>query len=215
MTMVGRAGGRTDGRIAAIIVMLSVCPSARLPGQVSFHIALGARYSSTLVHDSVVTPFDLRPALAPALLLSVRDELRPGWSADATLDVSPSGLRRHEGGGSFNAGSFTAVAFTVGLRHALAPGVSARFGVGGVRYAAEQTGVFRQGNGGLLPIAALAATYAPPLGGVANHLEIDVRYDVHRFSTPALRSVGFTDPRPVHRLSVAVSARVLGGAPAP
>jgi len=28
--------------------------------------------------------------------------------------------------------------------------------------------------------------------------------------TPALRSVGFNRPRPVHRIAIAVSARVLG-----
>jgi hypothetical protein len=192
----------------ALLLTLAVYPSDRAAAQVSFHFAAGVRYSSTLVHDSIITPIDLRPALAPAIMLSVRDELRPRWSVDATLDVTPSRLRRHESGGSFPAGSFTAFAFTVGLRHQVATGVSVRVGVGGLKYAADQAGVFRQGSGGLFPVAALAATYTP-----FRRLEIDARYDVHRFSTPALRSVGFTGPRPVHRFTVGVSARVLGGTP--
>jgi hypothetical protein len=188
-------------RAATIVaVALAVYPSSRLLAQVSFHVALGARYSSTLVHDSVVTPVDLRPALAPALLVSVRDELRPGWSADATLDVSPSGLRRHEGGGSFDAGSFTTFAFTVGLRRHFAPGVSARVGVGGMRYLASQTGVFREGTGGIFPLGTVAATYA-----VGWHrLELEARYDIHKFITPALRTEGFGASRPVHRVAVVV-----------
>lgn len=195
-----------------VAVALTGYPPNRLTAQVSVHLAAGVRYSSTMVHDSIVTPFDLRPALAPALLLSVRDELQPAWSVDATLDVAPSSLRRYEGTGeSFDAGSFTAFAFTIGLRHRVAPGVTARLGVGGLKYAADQTGVFRQGSGGVFPIAALMATYAAPLGGAFRRLEIEARYDLHRFSTPALRSVGFTDARPVHRFTVGVSARVLGG----
>ena len=192
--------GRTVGTALVACIALTVCPSARLPAQVSFHLAVGARYSSTLVHDSVVTPFDLRPALAPALLASVRNELRPGWSVDATLDLSPSGLRRHEGGGSFDAGSFTALAFTVGLRRHFAPGAAARIGIGGLRYLASQTGVFREGSGGIFPLGTVAATYAPGW----HRLEIETRYDIHRFITPALRTEGFVSSRPVHRVAVVV-----------
>lgn len=198
----------TAARAVTLVALgLTAYPSTRLPAQVSFHVAIGARYSSTLVHDSVVTPFDLRPALAPALLLSVRDELRPGWSADATLDVSPSGLRRHEGSGSFDAGSFTALAFTVGLQRYFAAGVSARLGVGGLRYTASQTGVFREGSGGIFPLGTVATTYALPLPFARKYqLEVEARYDVHQFITPALRTEGFTASRPVHR--VAILARI-------
>ena len=188
-----------------VTLWLTAYPPNRLTAQVSFHVALGARYSSTLVHDSIGTPFDLRPALAPALLASVRDELRPGWSADVTLDVSPSGLRRHEGGGSFDAGSFTAFAFTVGLRRHFTPNASARVGVGGMRYRASQTGVFREGSGGIFPLGSVAATYAPSLPFAQQHqLEIEARYDIHLFITPALRTEGFTSSRPVHRVAVVV-----------
>lgn len=190
-------------------------PASPLTGQVSFHVAVGARYSSTLVHDSLVTAFDLRPALAPAFLFSARDELRPGWSADVTLDVAPSGMRRHESTGSFDAGSFTAVAFTVGLRRQIAPGVSARAGVGGMRYLAEQTGVFREGSGGIFPLGTLAAVYAVPLPfAQKRQLEVEARYDIHQFITPALRTEGFTQSRPVHRVAVLVRVG-WGGASTP
>jgi hypothetical protein len=201
----GRTAGRTVGLAFAFWMAFTVGPSDRLAAQVSFHVAVGARYSSTLVHDSVVTAFDLRPALAPAFLVSVRDELRPGWSADVTLDVAPSGMRRRESSGSFDAGSFTAVAFTVGLRRQFAPGVSARAGVGGLRYLADQTGVFREGSGGIFPLGTVAATYAAPLPFARKHrLEVEARYDIHQFITPALRTEGFTASRPVHRVAILV-----------
>lgn len=196
------------GATALVALALTGYPTTRLTAQVSFHVTLGARYSSTLVHDSVVVPFDLRPTLAPAILLSVRDQLQPGWSMDATLDVTPSGLRRHESGATIEAGSFTAFAFTIGLRRHIATGATARLGLGGLKYAADQTGVFRQGTGSVFPLVTLAATYAP-----LRRLEIEARYDVHRFTTPALRGVGFIGPQAVHRLAVVVSARVFGGTP--
>jgi len=188
-----------------VLLLLSIVPSFQLSAQVSLHVALGARYSSTLVHDSVVTAFDLRPALAPAFLVSLRDELHPGWSADVTLDVAPTGMRRHESSGSFDAGSFTAVAFTVGLRRQVAPGVSARVGVGGLRYLADQSGVFREGSGGIFPLGTVAATYAAPLPFTEKHqIEVEARYDIHQFITPALRTEGFSASRPVHRVAILV-----------
>lgn len=195
-----------------LLAALTVYPPNRLSAQVSFHLAAGVRYSSALVHDSITVPFDLRPALAPALLLTVRDELRSGWSADVTLDVAPSGLRRHEGGGTFDAGSFTAVAFTVGVRRNIGP-LTGRLGVGGLAYAADDTGVFREGSGGLFPLGTVAVTYVPRFGA-RRRFEVEARYDLHRFITPALRTQGFVDSRTVHRL--AVVARVgWGGAGAP
>ena len=186
----------------ALIVALTGLPTSRLAAQVSFHVAVGARYSSTLVHDSVVTAFDLRPARRHE---ERGGELRPGWSADVTLDVAPSGMRRHESSGSFDAGSFTAVAFTVGLRRQFAPGVSARAGVGGLRYLADQTGVFREGSGGIFPLGTVAATYAAPLPFAQKHqLEVEARYDIHQFITPALRTEGFSASRPVHRVAILV-----------
>lgn len=202
---VGQLGGWAVRGTTLAALFLTAYPPNRLTAQVSFHVAIGARYSSTLVHDSVVTPFDLRPAVAPAFLVSARDELRPGWSADVTLDVAPSGMRRHESSGSFDAGSFTAVAFTVGLRREFAPGVSARAGVGGLRYLADQTGVFREGSGGIFPLGTLAATYAVPLPFAQQHqLEVEARYDIHQFITPALRTEGFSASRPVHRVAVLI-----------
>ena len=212
MTSVWRFGGWAVRGTGLIGLFLTAYPPNRLPAQVSFHVALGARYTSTLVHDSLVTAFDLRPALAPALLVSVRDELRPGWSADATLDASPSGLRRHEVGGSFDAGSFTTFAFTVGLRRHFTPNASARVGVGGMRYLASETGVFREGTGGIFPLGSIAATYALPLPFAQKHqIEIEARYDIHRFITPALRTEGFSSALPVHRVAVLVRAGWGGG----
>jgi hypothetical protein len=192
-----------------LLAALAAYPSNRLTAQVSFYVSLGARYTTTLVHDSVVAPFDLRPAIAPALLVTVRGELSPGWSADGTVDVAPSSLRRHEASGTFDAGSFTALALTVGLRREISWGLSARAGIGALKYVAAQTGLFREGSGGLFPLGTLAATFTPRFGA-RRRLAFEARYDWHRFITPAMRTQGFRDSRPVHRMALLVR---LGWAP--
>ncbi len=192
-----------------MILASAAGPSGRLAGQLSLHASLGARYSTTLVKDSVVVPIELQPTLAPVVQLSVRDAFPGPWTGDATLDISHAGLDRRESGSSVSAGSATNVALTLGLRRSLGHGVAARLGFGGLIYSASAPGVFNNGNGGLMPLVSLTGAYAPPTA--ASHgLEVSVQYDLHRFMTPALRSIGFNRPRPVHRIAIAVSARVLG-----
>ncbi len=192
-----------------MILASAAGPSGRLAGQLSLHASLGARYSTTLVKDSVVVPIELQPTLAPVVQLSVRDAFPGPWTGDATLDISHAGLDRRESGSSVSAGSATNVALTLGLRRSLGHGVAARLGFGGLIYSASAPGVFNNGNGGLMPLVSLTGAYAPPIA--ASHgLEVSVQYDLHRFMTPALRSIGFNRPRPVHRIAIAVSARVLG-----
>ena len=192
-----------------MLALWAVQPSGRLTAQISLHVSLGARYSTTLVKDSVVVPIDLQPAIAPTVQVSLRNAFPGPWTGDATLDISHAGLDRRESGSSVNVGSLTNVALTLGLRRTLGSGVMARLGFGGLVYSASEPGVFSQGNGGLMPLVSLSGTYAPKFA--ATHgLEISAQYDLHRFITPALRSTGFNRPRPVHRLAIALSARVLG-----
>jgi hypothetical protein len=187
---------------------LAFWPSGRLAAQVSLRASLGARFSTALVKDSIVVPIHLKPGIAPALLLSVRDEFRGPYMGDLTLDLSPTTLKREESGTATDAGSVTTVAFTLGLRRELHAGVAARLGLGGLKYLTDNTGVFQQGEGGIFPLIALGASYTPSFG--VRQLEVALNYDVHRFITPALKSTGFPNPRPVHRVALVVSARLIG-----
>lgn len=190
--------------------MLAVWPSDRqAAAQVSIRFSLGARYSTILVHDSIEVPIDLRPTIAPALQLSVRNALRGPWTGDAMVDLSPAKLKREESGTSTEVGSFTAIALTLGVRREMHGGVAARVGIGGLVYLTDKSGVFQRGSGGILPLVALGTTYAPPFGA-RHRLEVGLYYDLHRFITPALRTVGFARLRPVHRIAVTVSGRLVG-----
>jgi hypothetical protein len=188
---------------------VAVWSSGRLAAQVSVRASLGARFSTALVKDSIVVPIILKPAIAPALLLSVRDEFHGPYTGDLTIDLSPAKLKREESSTTADAGSITMVAITFGLRREMHAGVAARLGLGGLFYLTDNTGVFQQGNGGVFPLIALGGSYAPSFGA-RHRLEVGLYYDVHRFMTPALRTTGFPNPRPVHRLALTVSARLIG-----
>src|SRR5438105_4574608 len=131
------------------------------------------------------------------------------WTGVDTLDVSHALLDRRDSGSSVSAGCVTNVALLLGLRRRLGHGAAAHLGIGGLIYFASEAGAFNHGSGGPMPLVSLSGAYSPPIA--ASHgLELSAQYDLHRFITPALRSVGFNRARPVHRLAIALSARVLG-----
>ena len=192
------------------MLLVAVLASARpAVAQISIRAGLGARFSTALVKDSIVVPISLKPGVGPALQLSVRDDFQGPWTGDVTLDLTPTPLKREESGTTFDAGSFTGIALTLGLRREIQERWAARLGIGGLIYSTENSGVFQQGNGGIFPLIALGGSYAPSFGA-KHRVEVGLHYDVHRFMTPALRSTGFPNPRPVHRLALTVSARVIG-----
>ena len=139
---------------------------------------------------------------APVLGAGAHLGLRHGWSAGAQLDLSWSALRRDESGAIVALGTLTTISFLVSLERGIAPGLRAGAQVGGVRYLpSRDTGVFRRGSGGLHPIVGGRVRFAPP---AARGFALELRYDLHRFITQALRDDGFAEPRVVHRVALLV-----------
>ena len=188
-------------------LLLSARPAVQLSAQVAFQFAVGARYTSTMVHDSIVTGVDVQPTLAPAVSVTATTSIQHGWAVEGIADLSWSTLERHDQGGpTVGLGSLATVAAAIGVRRALAPSLSARLAIGGLKYfPGEETGVFQGGAGGVFPLGAAALSYAPAFAFAAHWgLGVEVRYVLHGFITPALRSQGFTTARPVHRLALAL-----------
>jgi len=188
--------------------VLAAGPPALLTAQVSIQPSIGLRYTTTIVHDSIVAPFDLRPALAPALAVTATSRTAGPWAAQATFDFSTSTLQRHDPGATADLGRVSTLAVTLGVQRRLPGGLAAAARVGGLKYLpADDTGIFRSGAGGVLALAGAALSYAPP-GAVAGpwRFGVEARYDMHRFITPALRAEGFTSGRVVHRIALALEA---------
>lgn len=197
-------------RAAAIAALVAFLP-APLPAQWGGYASLGVRYGTALVSDSIVRPLEVRQAIAPVLTLGLITPSDERWSGEAALDVTFTGIRRDEAGATVDLGSLTTLSFTVAVRRGLAADLSARAGAGALFYRPErEAGIFSGGTSGAAPVGLLGVTWAPPAGRRYG-LALDLRYDVHRFITPALKSVGFGDSRIVHRLAFALRAGI-GGA---
>jgi hypothetical protein len=195
----------------AIMLALGVLAPRQLAGQLAVGVAAGARYSTPLVRDSIVTPFNVRPALAPMVAVTLATPLTRDWAADITLDFSTSPVWRHDSDGSRVAvGRVSTAAFTVGLERRLPAGFFTRIGVGGLKdIPSENSGIFRLGSGSIAGLGALALGHALPLGG-RDRFTIEARYDVHGFTTPALRDEGFGSARAVHRVALILRADTRG-----
>jgi len=189
-------------RALGIAVVLCLGPISQLAGQVAVYFGVGPRYSGTLVHDSIVTAFDVRQAAAPVFTVGIELPPHRGWSAGAALDFSRSRLQRHDADGSIvDLDGLSALSFTVSLRRELATGLGARLAVGGVRYVPPRDeGIFASGAGSPLPLLGIAVDWAPGVAR-ARALTLEVRADAHRFLTRALQDDGFTEHRLVPRVS--------------
>lgn len=201
---------RAGGRAALCLALgLTARPAGRLSAQVAVHLSAGARYTTTLVSDSIVTNFSVRPAIAPALALTVGTPIDTTgkWTVEAVLDWSHSDMIRHDQDGSTQSlGGLGTLSFSVGMRRSLLSWLSARASVGGLKYLpASKTGIFGLGSGSLFALGGVAMEAAPPFGERWG-LAVETRFDIHRFITPAMRAEGFQDSRPVMRLALGLRA---------
>jgi hypothetical protein len=183
-------------------VGLLVASPLSLGAQISLHAALGARYSSTLVHDSIVTPLDVRPDIGPALALSADLPLSGPWQLELLADLGTSQLRRHDANGqTADITRLWTLGLGLGLRRHLNPWLDGRFAIGALNYLpAQSVGLFSAGSGGVMPYGSLAFD-ATPAVLARRRLGLELAGDLHRFLTPALRNAGFTDSRVVYRIS--------------
>jgi len=209
---VGRPGRWRVGLVCVGWLFLSARPPDRLSAQASLSASLGPRYSSTLVHDSIVSPFDIRLGISPALTLAVALPLEAPWTADVTLDASYGAVSRHDQSGTVAPITHvTILTLGVALRRDLRHGFSASAGAGLLAYLpAERIGIFRDGGGPVVPMGTAALGYSPPLA-VRRGLALEARYDLHGFLTPALRTEGFVNSTVVHRVALAVRYRLWKG----
>ena len=183
-------------------------PPAPLAAQVTVAVSAGARYASTLVHDSIVEPVDVGLKIAPAFSLVVATQPEHGWGPQLLLDVSMGDMvRRDADGTSTSLQHVSTVSLAVGVTHPLPAGLRGSASVGGLKYfPSDETGIFREGGGAIEALGAVSLAYGLPLGRVPRKLWLEARYDIHGFTTQALHEEGFTSPQIVHRVTLAVRA---------
>jgi hypothetical protein len=127
----GRSARQTVGLVCIGWALLVARSPEPLAAQVSLSASLGARYTTTLTHDSIVSPFDVRLGITPALTLVAGLPLEAPWTADGVLDLSYGLVSRHDqGGGGAAITHITILTLGVALRRDLRHGFSASAGAG-------------------------------------------------------------------------------------
>lgn len=188
---------------AVLIVGALVLPF-RLSGQVQWTAQVGAAWSSPLVSDAIVSPVDLAPNVAPALLLgaSIPSDAKGRRVGLEALLTSGSFVAR-ENGGSTDLGTLRTATVTLAVTGPLVPSLRWRAALGFISYLpADRTGIFQDGAptrvlGGLGIEYRRAWKPGWTLVG-------SLRWDFHRFTTPHLQSQGFTGAQDVHRITLTV-----------
>jgi hypothetical protein len=169
-------------------------------------VQLGVVGSTNLVSDSIVARLSVRPN--PALAVGLSGEMRVDrYRVGATVSVSRSDLVRREPLGEFQVTRLTVWQPALYLRQPLLSWLSAEARASLFIYdsSVRDGTLFRSGT----PVT-------PGLGagfrlerrlGPAVALGMSAQYDIHRFSTPALRAEGFTGQTYVHRFGLLFSVR--------
>jgi hypothetical protein len=204
--MTARLDAQTHRRTGTALIACAVLVAARpARAQLSFTFSAGARYSTVLVHDQIVTPFAVRPALAPAFAVTAAMPLDRPWNASATLDLSTSEVRREDQNGATQPIThLTTAALGLGLSRSLKPWLDGSLRIGVLKYFPSQDlGLFQDG-GPYFPFAQVAFDLRPPFASRYG-LGLEVRADAHKFITDALLVEGFSESRPVARWAVAVT----------
>jgi hypothetical protein len=193
-------------------LLASAGPAA---AQVRVGLHLGPIGSTRLVRDSIVEPVTVRPNIGLAAALTAETSVTGGYRAGVRLTATRSNVETH----SASQGSAPVTTLTLWhpaafLRHSIVPWLSAEARLGMFFYAPSQrTGTFFRDGVSPRPALGLGLGIERPLGS-RMALEALVTYDVHRFSTAALRAAGFTGETVVHRFGLQLGVhRIVRDAP--
>lgn len=188
---------------AAALALAVASPAG---AQVRLTGLVGMTSTSALVTDEIVQTIEVKPALAPTLLLSASLPVATKLRASLELGYSSSKADLTEDGTTVGdlgtLGAFTASAALTGP---LVSRLAWRLSLGVLQYfPSEDVGAFSDG----IPAAALFGAgldWRQPLSDRWAAV-LGARYDFHLFSTPALESAGFASSQQVSRLGLAVGA---------
>lgn len=161
--------------------------------------------SSPLSEDEIASPLLLesvdlggreartvtvRPALAPLVVLVARTGLKPRLALEAAGGWTFGELRGDSGEEEWTVQDLGVGHAVLALRYRLRPRLHVRGGLGAIRYAADQEGIFQDGSE-LRPLLEVGAGTGWRIGGVRATLELTGQ--AHAFATPAMRREGAVD----------------------
>lgn len=195
----------------SLVAALLVFPSAG-GAQVQVGVRAGAIVSSNLLTDSIVEPLRIRQNLAGFLGVTVDTRLDQRYRVGVAVQVSRSDAVLRSPGEESVITSLTVWHPSVTLRQSFGRAeVEASLGVL-VYNPSIEVGTIFSGGAPAEPVVGLGVSLTQPVGMITAGLEL--RYDVHRFSTATLRNAGFSGETTVHRVAIGISIVRRGHDPA-
>ena len=188
-----------------LCAVLLALPAAAAPGyaQTDYYARLGVTWSSTLAQDRVIQEIEVRPSLAPTLVLGAALPFAPTYQAGLEATLTTSGYHVRELDTDSDLGTLRTVALMLGIDGAIAGRLGWRGGIGLLRYWATQAeGLFRRGGTTRFLIGG-GVDYRPPLMRQWD-LMMSLRYDFHRFTTEELTARRFSGTQGVQRISASI-----------
>ncbi len=169
----------------------------------------GATATSNLVTDVIVEPLSTRPAVAPTFGMAVGTRLDSLYTVHVTGAWTRSDVKRYQRGTVTPVIAVSTWQGSVELRRRITPLIIGHAMVGVLKYAPGSDGrgatLFR-GDAPAVPTlgigASLGRSVTPTL-----HAALHVAWDLHRFTTAALRATGFEGRRTVHRVFFGATIR--------
>lgn len=189
--------------IVALALLLPAAKSSPLAAQTDYYARLGATFSTALVKDQIINEIEVKPGLAPTLVLGVALPIAPLYRAGLEACLTSSGYKSEEPGAEADLGTIRTSAVTLGLDGPIATSVRWHAAVGLLRYwPSEDRGIFLQG-GTTRFLAGAGVDYRRPIMTKWD-LMASLRYDYHRFTTDELQARGFSQSQGIQRISATI-----------
>jgi len=190
--------------LGALLAVVFAAPCSAPATQLSTRLHVGAVASSALMRDSILRAIVVEPSVALSATAGVGWSVSPRLAADGELVVARADVTIHEGATERTINTVTSVSLIGGMSVLLVDRATARVGLGGIRYfPADEIGIFARG-GAASVMGAASVAYRWPVSPRVG-LGIEVRYDLHAFTTGELEARGFEGAHTVHRVGIGLT----------
>jgi hypothetical protein len=188
--------------ICAALIALPVTASTS-HAQADYYARLGLTGSTKLVRDRLFQEVEVRPGLAPTLVLGAALPFTLTYRAGLEATLTTSGYDAREQDADSDLGTLRTIAMVLGIDGPILGRLGWRGGVGLIRYwPSQEEGIFLQGGSTRLLVGG-GIDFRPPVMQKWD-LMMSLRYDFHRFTTDELAARRFTGTQGVQRISASI-----------
>ena len=189
--------------ICAVLIVLPATAVSAVQAQADYYARLGLTGSTNLVQDRVIQEIEVKPGLAPTIVLGAALPFAPTYRAGLEAAFTTSGYHTTEQDVESDLGNLQTISMLLNIDGPISGRVGWRGGVGLIRYwPSESQGIFLRGGSTRFLIGG-GLDFRPAL--LTNwDLMLSLRYDYHRFTTEELQARRFTGTQGVQRVSAGV-----------